>query len=249
MRIGITERGDAGINLAWFSKINQVDGAILITKNLTEMFKLNVLDLYNKGHKIIIHCTCTGWGDTKLEPCVPDYKTQLESLKDLINRGFPAENCVLRIDPIFPSEKGLQKVHEVINYFLQLNTGIERIRISIVDEYKHVKERYRQLGWNPLYDNAFGPSLNQIKMVSDCLNAYSFNYELCAENELVKFLNNATILGCVSIKDLKIMKIPHELMSTNPQGRSGCHCLSCKTELLTERKQCPHKCVYCYWVK
>ena len=82
MKIGITERGDAGINLAWVAKINQVDGLVLITKNITETFALNVLDLYSKGYKIIVHCTCTGYGHSELEPNVPDYKTQLNSLKN-----------------------------------------------------------------------------------------------------------------------------------------------------------------------
>lgn len=131
MKIGITERGDAGINLSWVSKVNTVDGMILITKNLTETFCLQVLDLYNKGYKIIVHCTCTGYGNSSLEPNVPDYKTQLKHLAYLIDMGFPADNCVLRIDPIFPSEKGLNRVREVINYFISLNTGVTQIRISI----------------------------------------------------------------------------------------------------------------------
>ena len=247
MKIGITERGDAGINLSWVSKVNTVDGMILITKNLTEMFCLQVLDLYNKGYKIIVHCTCTGYGNSSLEPNVPDYKTQLKHLAYLIDMGFPADNCVLRIDPIFPSEKGLNRVREVINYFISLNTGVTRIRISIVDEYKHVKERYRQHGWNPLYGDNFGPSYEQKQLVANLLNQYSFQYELCAEDDFLKMLNNGQIIGCISTKDLHIMGIPTEAMTINPQNRKGCHCLSCKTELLTDRKQCPNGCVYCFW--
>lgn len=247
MKIGITERGDAGINLSWVSKVNTVDGMILITKNLTETFCLQVLDLYNKGYKIIVHCTCTGYGNSSLEPNVPDYKTQLKHLAYLIDMGFPADNCVLRIDPIFPSEKGLNRVREVINYFISLNTGVTRIRISIVDEYKHVKERYRQHGWNPLYGDNFGPSYEQKQLVANLLNQYSFQYELCAEDDFLKMLNNGQIIGCISTKDLHIMGIPTEAMTINPQNRKGCHCLSCKTELLTDRKQCPNGCVYCFW--
>ena len=247
MKIGITERGDAGINLAWVAKINQVDGLVLITKNITETFALNVLDLYSKGYKIIVHCTCTGYGHSELEPNVPDYKTQLNSLKNMIDRGFPADHCVLRIDPIFPSERGLNRVRDVLHYFMSLNTGVTRIRISLVDEYKHVKERYRQRGWNPLYGNNFYPSYEQKKLVADVLNQYSFLYELCAEDEFLKMLNNGQIIGCISSKDLHIMGIPTEAMTINPQNRKGCHCLSCKTELLTDRKPCPHGCVYCFW--
>ena len=247
MKIGITERGDAGINLAWLNKVNTVDGMVLITKNLTEMFVSNVLDLYSKGYKIIVHCTCTGYGHTVLEPNVPDYVTQLNMLKNLIDRGFPADHCVLRVDPIFPSVKGLKHVQEVLNYFIALNTGVTRIRISIVDEYKHVKERYRQHGWAPLYGNNFGPSHEQKQLVANLLNQYSFTYELCAEDEFARMLTNGQITGCISTKDLNIMGIPAESMGVNTQKRKGCHCLSCKTELLTERKPCPHKCVYCFW--
>ena len=250
MKIGITERGDAGINLAWISKVDTVDGMVLITKNITDSFLHSVLDLYNLGHKIIVHCTCTGYGNSALEPCVPPYRTQLNSIKLLIDSGFPAENCVLRIDPIFPSEKGLNKVREVLNYFISLDTGVTRIRISIVDEYRHVKERYRQRGWNPLYGNNFGPSTSQVEAVAHLLNTYSFTYETCAENYLAQRLRNSQIIGCISVKDLQIMGIPYanvNELSINPQNRSGCHCLSCKTELLTERKPCPNGCVYCFW--
>ena len=247
MKIGITERGDAGINLDWASKVNSVDGMILITKNLTEKFCFQVLELHKKGYKIIIHCTCTGYGGTVLEPNVPDYKTQLKHLKEIIDNGFPANHCVLRIDPIFPSEKGMKRVNEVLDYFETLNTGVTRIRISLVDEYKHVKERYRQRGWTPLYGDNFFPSYAQKKLAADTLNQYSFAYELCAEDDFLSMLKNGQITGCISTKDLKIMDIPAEEMDSNPQKRKGCHCLSCKTELLTDRKPCPNRCVYCFW--
>lgn len=248
MKIGITERGDAGIDFRWVENMYLVDGAILITKNLTGEFKSKVL-MCEKP--VIVHCTCTGWGGTELEPNVPDYQTQLDSLKDLIQRGFPANRCVLRIDPIFPSESGLNRVREVLQYFISLNTGITRIRISLVDEYKHVKERYKEHGWNPLYGNDFGPSEQQIQVTADILNQKTpFVYEICAENRLAKKLTCSEAIGCVSPKDLRIMGIHCSDtldLDINPQGRSGCHCLSCKTELLTNRRQCSHQCVYCFW--
>lgn len=246
MKIGITERGDAGINLAWTCKMGTVNGAVLITKNITEQFKQAVL---NCNKPVIVHCTCTGYGGSALEPNVPDYVTQLNNLKDLINRGFPADHCILRIDPIFPSEKGLKRVNEVMQYFIQLNTGITRIRISIVDEYRHVKERYRQRGWNPLYGDNFGPSTSQVRAVACTLQNYPFMFETCAESNLCNYTSNCIMQGCISNTDLRIMGLPEVSMSENPQNRKGCHCLSCKTELLTERKPCPNGCVYCFWKK
>ena len=34
MKIGITERGDAGLDLSWKEKIHEMDVSILITKNI-----------------------------------------------------------------------------------------------------------------------------------------------------------------------------------------------------------------------
>ena len=103
MKIGITERGDASIDYQWVEKLPSVDGTILITKNLTDRFIDTVIKCYGNGDKLIVHATCTGWGRTDFEPNVPDYKTQLHQLKKLIKKGFPADHCVLRIDPIFPT--------------------------------------------------------------------------------------------------------------------------------------------------
>lgn len=83
-----------------------------------------------------------------------------------IEHGFPADHCVLRIDPIFPSKKGMERVMQVLHYFMSLNTGVARIRISLVDEYKHVKERYYKWGWTPLYGDNFYPSCEQKKLAA-----------------------------------------------------------------------------------
>ena len=74
MKIGVTERGDAGIDFTWVNKLKNrtVDGAILITKNVNDTFIKNVMDLYKNGFtQIIVHCTCTGHGRTIIEPNVP----------------------------------------------------------------------------------------------------------------------------------------------------------------------------------
>lgn len=244
MKIGITERGDAGIDLSWVEKINEMDGAILISKNFNPVFQYTVL---NCQKPLILHCTCTGYGHTELEPCVPDYVTQLGYLKNIIKNGFPAANCVLRIDPIFPSTKGLMKVEEVLKYFQSLDTGVSRIRVSLVDEYKHVKERYREHGWLPLYGNNFNPSQNQICAAAHVLNKYGFVYETCAEEGLASFLNRVKVIGCVSKFDLDLMNLTYDEETINPQNRKGCKCLACKTELLTRKEPCQHGCVYCYW--
>lgn len=109
MLIGITERGDAGVDFSWEDPIrnHEVDAAVLITKCITQKFLEKVLKLHQEGYKIIVHATCTGYGGTELEPNVPNFTTQLTMIKMLLDDGFPAEQIVLRIDPIFPTVNGM----------------------------------------------------------------------------------------------------------------------------------------------
>lgn len=60
MKIGITERGDAGLDYTWATKLNQMDGVILITKNLSDKFIQTVKDCYDSYPNIIVHAGCTG---------------------------------------------------------------------------------------------------------------------------------------------------------------------------------------------
>ena len=251
MKTGITERGDAAIDLTWANKLDNLDTATIITKNLSLKFRDTLLKAHNDGHKLILHCTCTGFGGTIIEPHVPNYKTQLDNLKTLIDAGFPAKQCVLRIDPIFPTEKGLKRVCNVLNYFTSLNTNVTRIRISILDEYRHVKTRFANHGLPNVYPGSnFYASAEQFKTVADTLSQYNYIFETCAEPQLVAIRpDKFKQIGCISKDDLNVLNIDTSSLtsSENKQNRYGCHCLSCKTELLTRRGQCPHGCLYCYW--
>ena len=101
MKIGITERGDAALDLSWVDKLKYVDGAILITKNCG---KKEFLDSLSKSEKpIILHATCTGMGGTHMEPNVPSPLSQINVIKRIIRTGIlPAKKIVIRIDPIYP---------------------------------------------------------------------------------------------------------------------------------------------------
>lgn len=265
VRIGITERGDAGINLGWSvennPKVADCDSIVLVTKNLNDRF-IDALLACKKP--TILHTTCTGWGGTEMEPNVPNYHLQLSQLKKLIDLGYPAKNVVLRIDPIFPTPAGLNRVEEVLRKFTAMNLGIDRIRVSIVDEYRHVKARYQAKGWPGAYGPNFGPSNDQIKATADMLSQYtqkfllsqsaqSMTIEACAEPKLAEYSHGHIIQrGCISLEDMRRMGLDDQIVlmgdiSVNPQNRTGCQCLACKTELLENRHPCPHNCVYCFW--
>ena len=243
MKIGITESGDAALDYAWVNKTNSCDGIILITKNLTD-------DLINKimthPDKFIVHATCTGMGGTMIEPNVPDYSHQLAQIQKLLDAGFPEERVVVRLDPIVPTERGLKTAQKVIDA-----APIKRFRISVLDTYPHVRERFRKAGVPlPYGENAFQATPAQFDALRTWLENQSDDcvFEACAEPKL-SGTKHVSITGCVSANDLVKFGISSDEISGLATGkqRATCLCLSCKTELLQNKKRCPHGCLYCYW--
>ena len=110
-KIGITEAGDAGLDISWAEKLNSVDGAVLVTKQITPAFREKVLA--NKD-KLVIHATITGYGGTQIEPNVLEPGVELQRVLDLIKDGFPKEKIVIRVDPIIPTEKGIARAEKVM---------------------------------------------------------------------------------------------------------------------------------------
>lgn len=251
MKIGITERGDAGLDLSWFDKIAKgyVDGAILVTKSMSDLFNLKVADLYHNGFRnIIVHCTCTGWGASVLEPKVAHYSKQLQQLKNLIAMGFPESHCVLRIDPIIPTDEGLRRVEAVLDLAGKMDIiPKSRIRVSVLDEYNHVKDRFRNIDFDCCYpEGKKFASYKQMQYVNSVLSKYPYLFECCAEPYLLG--DNFIQTGCISNTELALFNLKDDTLTANPQNRKGCNCYSCKTELLTNKHRCYNQCAYCYWL-
>ena len=140
-RVGVTEAGDAGIDLSWVQMMGTVDGAVVITKQITHGFLDAVLD---HQKKLIVHATLTGYGGSILEPCVPTPDEQFEAVQALVDSGFPQEKIVIRVDPLIPTEKGLGKALKVIETCM--DDGFRRYRVSVLDMYRHVRNRFRSIG-------------------------------------------------------------------------------------------------------
>ena len=147
MKIGITERGDPARDLSWTNTVRNCDGAIIITKAITNALAKNLLQLNQEGFPVILHATCTGYGGTILEPHVPNYAAQLTSIVHMIQHGFPQDHIILRIDPIIPTSEDVDTATKVLDAAASMNIipGC-RVRISILDEYRHVKARLAAAG-------------------------------------------------------------------------------------------------------
>lgn len=248
-KIGITEDGDAGLDLSWEEKLPSVDGAVLITKNITPEFIDAVI---RNKNKLIVHATITGYGSSIIEPNVPSPEEAFAHLSKLAEKGFPKHKTVIRVDPIIPTQKGIEKAYEVIKKGIE--NGYGRLRVSIIDMYPHVRSRFAEKELPlPYGEKGFIPSESQSRNVDKMLRSlieygnkrrFHAQIETCAEPQLT----NALQQGCISSQDLELLNLEDDTNNDNVGfQRKNCLCYSGKTELLTNKKRCPHQCLYCYW--
>ena len=229
IKIGISERGDPGLDFLWYNKRNIYNGLILITKKLSDEFIEKAMD-----SNCIVHATITGLGNSVYEPNVPDLDYSFYYFNELCE-CIGDERVVLRIDPIIPTKEGVKKALDVYNRFYTENDNKTRVRISFMDNYPHVKQRFIEAGLRPLSYNFHAP----LELRKEILTLFP-NVEVCGEPGIKS-------IGCVSEKDLEILGVEIPKNIVKGFQRTECSCLSIKKEIFTERKQCPNKCLYCYW--
>lgn len=238
-RIGVTESGEIAFNLDAFDRLYKAN--IIITKRLTDEL---IEKLIEHKDKIILHLTCTGMGGTRIEPFVPKLQDTYKKFLQLIDGGFPVSQVVLRVDPIVPTKKGLLTAMSVLRLFRGL--GIKRVRISFLDNYKHVRERFKEIGVE-LYNGEFhAPLKERLK----CLTAIKYCAEECGY-ETVEACGEPGIdsIPCLSQKDIDILGLTDEIvLEGSAKQRKSCGCPANKTSLFKGKpERCLHKCLYCYW--
>ena len=237
MKFGVTEAGDAGLDFNWVNKLQP--GNIIITKHLTPTNNKLINALVENKDRIILHVTCTGYGGTQMEPNVPTPQMVRLGVYTLINRGFPVEHIVLRTDPIFPTETGIKRAEKVWQLFE--DSGICRVRYSIIDLYPHVQERLAK-AYGKLPFKGFQAPKQMVDALLFAMKKWrdKYTFEACAET-----LPDRT--GCISKKDYEILGLDTSTIQEGGFQRKTCACCAGKTELLNNKRRCPSGCLYCYW--
>ena len=227
-KVGVTERGDAGLDFSWLNKAKDYDGVILITKHLSHLFIEQAAKINS-----IVHATITGHGGTFFEPNVPNLLVS-KMYFDLLVKTIGPERVVLRIDPIIPTDSGIAKAINVYEQIHIKGGKRTRVKISFLDNYRHVKERFKNAGLEPL-PYYFHAPIGLRKKIS----SYFPDAEICGEPGM-------DCVGCISEKDLKILNIDAAPKIGGWQ-REECKCLTYKTEMFKNRERCENRCLYCYW--
>lgn len=257
-KIGITERGDATLDTSWFDTLSKKNPVIAITKNVALLDdELSKRFTFYDKLPLEVHATITGYGGTVIEPNVPDYK---KSCKGLIDLKIPNEAKVLRIDPVIPIDAGILMFRDVLDFFAKESVKLSspcvprEIRVSFIDAYDHVRKRFNKIGYSQVI------RWNGINAPLDIRNRY-FNEMLKIKNsyDILKNIplvtcgepGMTTNIGCVSKSDIDYFcRILHDNVaeySVFNNQRESCQCCSLKYELLSNKVQCAHHCLYCYW--
>jgi len=237
-QVGISETGDVAFNLEIFDDLCAAN--IIITKRLTTKL---IDKLVENKEKCILHFTVTGMGSSKLEPMVPTKEQSFKKFNELIEKGFPVNQVVLRVDPIIPTDKGILTAMSVIRLFK--NSGIQRIRYSSLDMYKHVIDRFKELNI-PLPYETFHADSGRLSVLSTVIDtcAYMMNgrAEACGEP-------NIQTIGCISQMDIDILGLTNQITLTgNADQRTGCKCPQNKKQLIKGKPgRCESSCTYCFW--
>lgn len=260
-QFGITETGDPVDVDGWEDRL--LEANIIISKELSDVMIEKLIDNQNK---IIFHHTVTGLGGSVFEPNVLSQGHEFEQARKLFEAGFPISHYVLRVDPIVPlHEKIIDRAFIVMGLWSHFDRDYDtvlRCRISMMDLYDHVRERFKNEklveNFAPITEFANIP-LNipsnftaddwafeyVIKKLDEYKHLYEF--ECCAEPKLatVPWIDSC---GCASEKDLRILGLdPSEYgRPENPQ-RKTCMCLAKKQILGVKPVRCEHKCLYCFW--
>jgi DNA repair photolyase len=198
--------------------------------------------LVENKDKCILHFTVTGLGNTKVEPLVPSVEQSFKKFKKLIEDGFPIEHVVLRIDPIIPTERGWKSVEHVLDTFR--GSGIKRVRFSVLDMYKHVKERFETVGIPLPYETFHAPLEKRLEIRDKLVEIGKkdgFEVEACGEPGIES-------ISCLSQKDIDILGLTDKIKLEGNKGqRKSCSCPANKTQLYKNKMEhCQHGCLYCY---
>lgn len=228
MKIGITERGDAGLDFSWMKYKGY---KILITKNPVELLKNCYTSDFNNS---IVHCTITGLGGTVYEPNVIKPTEAIDAYTKLVET-LGVERVVLRVDPIFPNENFWLNYHKPI-----IEQCKSRLRISFLDMYNHTRNNLHNLYINDKHKNIHADLDIRLYYLNKIKEIYS-DVEVCGEPDI-------ECLGCVSERDFKALGIATDKIRKNKnKQRNSCKCVGNKFELLNNPNVCNHGCLYCYW--
>jgi len=227
-------------------KPEDIDVIVFWTKNAEPI--LGYIDeLFQRGYKFYFQYTLNGYSKV-WEPGVPDFSKSIETFIALSDK-IGKERVIWRYDPIIFSnitdfEYHYNRFTEIANL---LKDRVERVVISIVDDYRGAMVRIKRL-------EKLG-----VKLMDDFLQKREFG-ELIIQMSRCAFENGMEIYSCAEEIDLSSWGVlPGKCIDDEYIGRvfgieinnkkdrnqrKECGCVVSKD--IGMYNSCLHQCIYCY---
>lgn len=189
------------------------------------------------------HLTISGWGNTWLEPNVPDVNDMIDYFNQL-TQEIDINRLRLRIDPGVPTKEGLNKA---INVLKKVEV-LPKVITSIIQYYSRHHDVFKRLNIDMTYYRiqscrAIFPKkeiaerwLEHLKNIRP-----DANISFCGMPYLIEGSNHT---GCVDDDMLKSIGVEDYIRINPGKQRPGCKCVIAKRQACMG--YCDHGCRYCY---
>lgn len=232
----------------------EVHSVVLWTKDPKNVYENEALKTELAKYNLLIHCTVTGLGGTRIEPTVPDPDKLINELPGLLDFLGNPQRLRWRFDPIVTLEKADGNLWSSDSYFADLaqkmaSLGIDNCYFSFCQIYqrKFTNRKLNQAGINFIT-----PSLQEQKEIIEKMKEIAKPLKItlysCTQPQLtgIPGIIPASYIDAALLTDLHPQKLPalSRLDSTMTRLRPGCFC----TESIDIGAyiSCGHGCVYCY---
>lgn len=208
-----------------------IDLYVFCTKNPIPV--LPILDKIKKP--IYFMVTLTGY-HKDIEVNVPDKKCILESIKELSKR-LGKENVVLRYDPILLNDIYTVEYHlkALDNLMQQLDSYIDEIIFSFMDDYKNVRKNYVKMKCHEIKEDEYIKLAEGFKKLEE---KYHIRLKSCLEDDVLKFGFRRG--ECLS-KEL-VYRLTKKTFKKWKERDCGCQ----EIVDIGAYNSCNHRCMYCY---
>lgn len=187
--------------------------------------------------------TISGWGNTWLEPNVPNVNDMIDYFNQL-TQEIDINRLRLRIDPGVPTKEGLTKAITVLKNIEIL----PKVITSIIQYYSRHYQVFEQLQINMEYyriqsGRAIFPKKEIAERWLECLKNVrpEADISFCGMPYAIKGSNHT---GCVDDDMLKAIGIDDYIHISPGKQRPGCKCVIAKRQACM--RNCNHGCRYCY---
>ena len=213
-----------------------VDAIVFCTKNPIPI--LNEIDKIDKP--ILFHITLTPY-KKDIEVNVPNKKEIIDAIKTLSNK-IGKDRVVVRYDPIIVNDKYTIDYHiKAFNRLCSLLNGyIETIIVSFVDDYKNVRNNYKDLKIRSLVEidyKEIGENFSKLAKEN------GISVQTCAEERnLVEY--GFRKRDCVDLNLAYLLTGKTKFKKWKARNRKECNCV----EMIDVGvyNSCKHLCKYCY---